>query len=228
MSKGKKPPRPLSKATIALNLQLARKRGIRQLPKRFLIVCEDEKSARDYFDTLKVHFDLSAASVEVVGSKGRTQPLQVVERAVDLKEAAEASNGGTDRFDQVWCVIDGDFGTKINNARKKATANDVKLAISTKCFEYWVLLHFLENDSATLDCDGTIHALNRIREKRNFPKYDKGRFDFSRIVADVQEASKRARKLREPQAELNIQPENQNPCSEVYLLIEAILNERPG
>ena len=53
----------------------------------------------------------------------------------------------TEQFDEVWCAIDGDFGDKISNAR--ATANGVKLAISTMWFEYGVLLHFVENDRAS-------------------------------------------------------------------------------
>ncbi len=70
--------RPVSKATAALNEQLARKRGVRDLAKRVLIVCEDQKSAVNYFEALKAHFRLTASAVEVVGSGGKTQPQQVL------------------------------------------------------------------------------------------------------------------------------------------------------
>ena len=138
MSKGKKPKKPISKKTATLLEQLQRRRGVRDLPKRFLIVCEDGKSAPNYFEALKRHFNLSAASIQVVGSGGNTQPIQVVEEAVRRKERATEGNSGTEPFDQIWCVIDGDYGTKIDNARSSATANGVELAISTMCFEYWV------------------------------------------------------------------------------------------
>ena len=94
---------------------------MRQLAKRFLIVCEDNKSAPNYFNALKEHFNLSATSVEVAGSGGHTQPVQVVRRAVDLKTSAEDPDSGTEPFEQVWCVIDGDYGNKIDNAKTRRT-----------------------------------------------------------------------------------------------------------
>ena len=81
MNKGKRAKKPISKATKSLNEQLQRKRGIRDLAKRFLIVCEDQKSAPNYFNALKRYLNLSATSVEVADSRGHTQPIQVVNRA---------------------------------------------------------------------------------------------------------------------------------------------------
>src|SRR5258707_2699120 len=170
MSKSKGKRRPLSKKTLALLDQLKRRRGIRELEKRFLIVCEDGKSAPNYFEALKKHYNLSATSVQVVGSGGSTQPTQVVTKAIELKHNAEDAESGTVPFNQVWCVIDGDYGNKIANARAKAKANNVELAISTKCFEYWLLLHYEENDTSTLDCDGLVSSLR----ERHIPGYEKG------------------------------------------------------
>ena len=220
MSKEKRAKKPLSKATKSLNEQLQRKRGIRDLAKRFLIVCEDQKSAPNYFNALKKHLNLSATSVVVAGSGGHSQPIQVVDRAVEMKRNAAGEDSGTEPFDEVWCVIDGDYGNKITNARTRATANDVKLAVSTKCFEYWVLLHFEENDTPTIKCDEVISSL---KAKKHIPKYDKGSCDFHYVVPLVHDACKRAKKLRRPVEK----PEDQNPCSEVYLLINAILGTGP-
>lgn len=220
MSKNRESKRPLSKATVALNEQLTRRRGVRELAKRFLIVCEDGKSAPNYFESLKDRFNLSATSVKVVGGGGRTQPIQVVERAIELRDVASNPESGTEGFDQVWCVIDGDYGDKINNARAKATANGIKLAISTMCFEYWVLLHFEESDAATMDCDGVVKTLR----KNHLKKYEKGGFDFTGIVDRAPDASKAAEKLRRPGIRRGDLPEAQNPCTEVYMLVNAILD----
>lgn len=221
MSKGKKPKKPLSKKVVALNKQLQRLRGVRKLAKRFLIVCEDDKSAKNYFEALKDHFSLSATSIQVAGSGGKTQPIQVVERAVELKKSAAGPKSGTEPFDQVWCVIDGDYGDKINNARAKARANRVKLAISTMCFEYWVLLHFEESDTSTMDCNALVRSL----KSKYLPRYEKGKCDFHDIVKCVHDACKRAEKLRKPGIKRRELPEIQNPCSEVYKLVNAILDE---
>ena len=221
MSKGKKPKKPLSKKVLALNEQLQRRRGVRDLAKRFLIVCEDDKSAPNYFEALKKHFSLSATSIEVAGSGGKTQPIRVVERAIELKKSAASPNSGTEPFDQVWCVIDGDYGDKINNARAKARANSVELAISTMCFEYWVLLHFEESDTSTMDCDALVRSL----KSKHLPQYEKGKCDFHDVVKYVRDACKRAEKLRKPGIKRRELPEIQNPCSEVYKLVNAILDE---
>jgi hypothetical protein len=219
MSQRKKQKKPLSKKTIALNEQLRRRSGVRDLAKRFLIVCEDQKSAPNYFDARKKHLRLDATSVRVAGSGGRTQPIQVVERAVEIRDSAADADSGTEPSDEVWCVIDGDYGAKINNARAKAEANGVQLAISTKCFEYWVLLHFEESDTATNDCDTLVSALR----KKHLSDYQKGSCDFTSIVEHVHDASKRAEKLRKPGIGRGDLPENQDPCTEVYKLINAIL-----
>lgn len=56
----------------------------------------------------------------------------------------------------------------------------------------------------------------------HIPGYEKGSCEFADIVQNVDEASKRAEKLRKPGIERGDLPENQNPCSEVYKLIAAI------
>jgi RloB-like protein len=220
MSTGKTQKKPLSKKVQTLNEQLQRRRGVRVLPKRFLIVCEDTKSAPKYFEALKKHFCLSAASIHVASSGSNTQPIQVVEQAVQLKKRAADEDSGTEPFAYVWCVIDGDYGNKINNARVKANANDVKLAISTKCFEYWLLLHFEENDTATTNCDALVSSLR----SRHLSQYEKGTCDFHDVVKRVRDACKRAEKLRRPGIARGDSAEDQNPCSEVYKLVNAILH----
>ncbi len=175
MKKGTGRQKPLSKSAVAIIERMQRKRGVRDLEVRFLIVCEDGKSAPHYFEALKKHLNLSATSVSVVGSNGRTQPTQVVRAAIDRKNAAASEESGTEPFSQVWCVIDGDYGPKIPNARAAAKSNGIKLAVTTKCFEYWVLLHYEESDTAAMTCDAHRHALRA----KHLPDYDKGKCDFS-------------------------------------------------
>jgi len=205
--------KPISKKVEVQIADLQRRRGVRELAKRFLIVCEDTKSACNYFEALKTHFNLSAASVQVAHSEGRTQPIQVVKCAIEIAAAARKPSSGSVPFDEVWCVIDGDFRDKIANARTKATANRIKLAVSTMCFEYWVLLHFEENNKSACNSKQQEHWL-----KKHVPAYTKGKCDFLPIVAKVRDARTRAAKLRRKED----LPEKQNPCSDVYLLIDAL------
>jgi len=217
MSKGRKPTKPQSKMVPSLIEQRRRRTGERELKQRFLIVCEDDKSAPNYFRALRSQFKLSATSIEVAGSKSRSQPKQVVDRAVARKEEAAKKESGTLPFDQVWCVIDGDYGDKIRNARAKAAKHHVKLAISTPCFEYWILLHFEESAASAVNCDAVV----RLLRKKHQPSYEKGSCDFVDIVKRVDDASIRANRLR--QTRLHDLPENHNPCSELYKLVNGIL-----
>ena len=114
------------------------------------------------------------------------------------------------------------YGTKINNARAKAKAKGLELAISTKCFEYWVLLHFERSATPTADCDKVVSSLR----KKHLPQYEKGTCEFHEIVKRVHDARNRAEKLRKPGINQGLLPENQNPCTEVYRLINAILEIR--
>jgi hypothetical protein len=209
--------KPISKKVQTLIDSLQRRRGVRNSAKRLLVVCEDSKSAPNYFKALKKRFSLDASSIEVAHSNNRTQPIQVVERAIEIADDARRRKNGTVPFDEVWCVIDGDYGNKIVSARLKAKAKKIQLAVSTMCFEYWVLLHFEENDKAACDCDGHIKRL-----KKHIPDYEKGKCDFLPIVAHVRDACQRAEKLRQPGIQRGDPPENQNPCSEVYLLVNAL------
>ena len=93
------------------------------------------------------------------------------------------------------------------------------LAVTNKCFEYWLLLHFEENNTGAIQCDCHLKRL-----KRFVPAYEKGSFNFSEVVSLYETASKRAKDLRlrgRPTAPL---PESQNPCSELFLLIEDIVS----
>ncbi len=219
MSK-KKPKKPVSKKVKYLLADLRRKRGIRDLPKRILIVCEDDTSAPRYFEALKKHFKLDAASVVVVGSGHRSQPIQVVQTAIERQTQAAEPDSGTESFDEVWCVIDGDYGGKVGDARKRADQKGVKLAVSTMCFEYWILLHLEEYDKSAKDCGRVIHTL---KDPKRIPDYDKGSYDYGLIVPKVLDACARAEKLRKPGIKRGDLPEVQNPCSEVYRLVNAIL-----
>ena len=109
--------KPLSKSATHIIEQLQRRRGVRKLEERILIVCEDDQSAPNYFRALVGHLNLSATSVRVEGSRGRTQPTQVVRRAVDIMKAAASEDSGTEPFEHVWCVIDGDYGHRVAAAR---------------------------------------------------------------------------------------------------------------
>jgi hypothetical protein len=196
--------------------QFERARGTRSLGARFLIVCEDTKSCHRYFEALKRFYKISASAVICLPSEAGPQPRKVVGYAKSVMDSARADELP---FDQVWCIFDGDYGSEINNARHQSRAHGIQLAISTQCFEHWLLLHFEENDQACINCDC---VCSKLRAK--WPTYEKGNADFDPIMDKVSDACIRAQRQRERLRNVYPNPEEQNPCSEVYLLVSNLLN----
>ena len=222
MSRPQKPTKPQSKKVSHLLDQLRRKRETRETAKRFLIVCEDDKSAPNYFEALKKFLNLSATSIKVVPSGGRSQPIQVVTKAIETKKLSMSPESGTEPFERVWCVIDGDYGQKVKDARVVAEkSGGINLAVSTMCFEYWVLLHGKVIGTPTANCDETI----KMVKEKYLPNYTKGSFNFDEVIPLFREAAERAKKLRKAGIRRDALPEDQNPCSEVYLLIDDVCGE---
>jgi hypothetical protein len=98
---------------------------------QLLIICEDSRSAKIYFEQAVVHFRASA-SVEVTHC-GYTDPRGIVHHAIKRLKP----------FDEVVCVIDRDEHSNFEEASKLQRSHDnLKLFVSYPCFEFWLLLHF--------------------------------------------------------------------------------------
>lgn len=115
--------------------------------------------------------------------------------------------------DQVWCVVDVDE-FDLSRATRLAQREDVRLAISNPCFEYWLLLHF-ELCSAPLTCYDDVHR----RLARHVPHYDKGRLRFADFAQGVDEALERGRsRCTTVGAE-----HERNPSTGVWALVKEVI-----
>jgi len=207
---------------------LKRSEPKRECKKRFLIVCEDSKSAPNYFKVLRKELKI-AASIEVCPSVLGTDPVNVVQSAIDIRKKIEKESK-TDPFDSVWAVFDADIHleqpSKISSARQLANRKTIKLAISNPCFEYWVILHF-ENYGKTQQTSKQIeNKLSKLWQTHEKNKYEKGKADFSHVVKKYDDARNCAEQGRRQSAGRS--PEDQNPCSEIYLLIDEIQKSIDG
>lgn len=110
--------------------------------RRVLIVCEDSKSSRFYFESFPV--DAKRAEVLALGTGMNTDSL--VEEAIRLKNEAMKS---CQPYNEVWCVLDRDSFPLDNYARafELGRGNDIKMAWANEAFELWYLLHFNYHDS---------------------------------------------------------------------------------
>lgn len=126
---------------------LSRHAGRKRPYDRMLIVCEGEKTEVNYFNAIRREKRLPNADIAIMPSAYGTQPLQIVEYAIDRFNQTKA-------FDCVYVVFDRDDHQTYHNALSKAEATDKTMKNDTGAkvpfmaipsvpnFELWILLHF--------------------------------------------------------------------------------------
>jgi hypothetical protein len=152
--------------------------------------------------------------IEVVGVG---VPMTVVEKAIERRdEAAREARVDNDvnlLFDDVWGVFDVDAHPHVGEARAKAAASGIDLAISNPCIELWALLHFQEQ-RAHIERDKAASHL-----KKHMPGYEK-RLDFAAMKPGYEAALRRAGEL-DREAQQHAAP-GRNPTTGIFRLTELI------
>ena len=183
--------------------------------RRMLIVCEDTKSACDYFKAFPI--DPKRAEVVPVGTGMNTDSL--IEEAIRLKKAA---NQVGQPYSDIWCAFDRDNfpAPNYNRAFELAHANNIKVAWTNEAFELWYLLHFNYHDS------GISRKDYKAKLKHCGLEYDKADDTVYGQLKDRQAtAIKYARKLERHYHEIGVKfPERLNPSTGVHKLVE-VLND---
>lgn len=136
--------------SIERKKEAARPTALAQPGETFLIVTEGVVTEPIYFDLLRKDLQHSAVRVKVQPGD-ESDPRHVIETAArEAKDQIRRAKKGTlgisepAKFDQVWAVIDTDvavrqgFWSEVENLAK---ARKVRLAHSTPCFEFWLLVH---------------------------------------------------------------------------------------
>jgi len=116
----------------------------------FLIVTEGTVTEPGYLDLLVHELQLPAIRIKVQPG-GASDPRHVIRTAErEAKEQVRKARKGIlglnepPKFDHVWAVVDTDVAVREgfwNDVQQLAKGRKVKLAHSTPCFEYWLLLH---------------------------------------------------------------------------------------
>lgn len=173
---------------------LARRKAQRGSYDRILIVCEGSKTEPQYINEIRRHFRIHTANIQVHASQLGTQPMQVVEYALQLFTHGDHALSIQPRaFEQVYAMFDRDDHTTYHSALEEATRlrstlrNDLRQSVcfsaiaSVPCFELWLLLHFE-------DVLAPIHRTEvYTRLRRHIPDYDKGGtgyFERTRKILD--------------------------------------------
>lgn len=109
--------------------------------KRFLLICCEGKTEKEYFTILMRLYRLPGARVLIIGEQGQHKAL--VDRTVQERDAFCKKHAAQPDEVECWAVCDDD-GMSISFAelQRYADMNDVRLAFSRPQFEAFLLQHF--------------------------------------------------------------------------------------
>lgn len=157
-----------------------RKKRTRTVRPKIYIFCEGAKTEPSYFKAY-INFKhpkkarlRGAENTINVEDNNKNTPVQLVDIAVEHKNKNCILN------DQVWVVYDRESEQKYSDvlhkqAYDKARRNNIHVAISNVCFEYWLLLHLSNSAVAMTNCDSLIQSSVFINAFQGIgiKKYDK-------------------------------------------------------
>lgn len=157
----------------------------KEVNRRILILCEDEKSSLLYFKGFKKDEEfkrhLSAVLVDVIHPHDYSPKGLLSSAKEKIRKAKKESNP----YDEVWLVFDKDGHKNIPEVFNEAKESKIKIAFSNNCFEYWVLLHFEYTTRTFSKCDSIIKY---IKEKKHIEDYDKSKDVFPILKNKIKKA----------------------------------------
>jgi len=182
--------------------------------KLLVIVCEGEKTERNYFIRYKKRG--CGLQIETPNTK-YTDPVNLVKFA---KSQIKKYDLDLKSGDDIWCIFDcnGNTNTNILRACKNA-GKSIKIGMSNPSFEMWYFLHFAYYEYPLNNHD----LMNRL--KRNIPEYRKNGDYFDLLLSGRETAIQNAKKLKNlhESNEINLFSTESNPSTYVYKIVEDIL-----
>ena len=167
---------------------LKRKQRNREEYELILILCEDGKSAPYYLDSFCNSCNLKNITIKGLG----VSPSRIVDVAVEELE----------NYDKVYCHFDQDTHADYKKALDRIAAlqknkKQLYAITSVPCFEYWLLLHYLDS-SKPYKAAGEKSAGDQLERelKNHIPNYHKGHKSVFEITKPyLNTAMDRAKKL---------------------------------
>lgn len=148
-----------------------RKVRIKSYNKRGLILCEGQTEEK-YFKglvTQETHRRKFAAIDVEIHKAENNSPVGLIKKAKELMKAAKRDRN---EYDFVWVVFDRDQHASIPDAFEMARTNkpEIKIAFTSPCFEFFILLHFKKTTREYSTCG---EIISYIKMKGYIPEYEK-------------------------------------------------------
>ncbi len=195
------------------------------------IFCEGEKTEPYYLKSYISEFHSSTRQLAtiLVEKTDKNTPVSLVEEAI-----AHQNRNGL-KIDEYWVVYDREAINKYSHAlhqqaRQKADANGINIALSNVCFEHWLLLHLEDHRRGYSNCSELLKQSNfksLLESECGIKNYDKGLpILFDKIKHGINDAKDRAEvicKGAKKTAEVGKDaPHYLNPYTDVYKLLDAM------
>lgn len=202
---------------------IKRGRARRSGKPRILILCEGTRTEPNYFEGFKKSKSLTSVVVRAL-RPGQVGPTGLLKR---VREELREDSG----WDEVYCVLDHDGrDAKIKALEKglvaighKTDSCDIKMILSSPCFEFWLLLHFEITSrpfAAGLSGAGCEDVIRRL--ERHLPGYQKNDARvFERCREHVHTALGNAKRLQKTTRLLSGLPAT--PQTQVETLVRRLL-----
>ena len=196
----------------------------KRLKKTILIVCEGEKTERNYLDGLKRVETISKVfAITIVGGKGGSRS-QIIKRAIDKKNVQHKE------MDAVLCVLDTESletaqaQEDLAAARQEADLSGITLCLSNPAFEVWFLAHFRRTSQSFRNCDAVIVELDKEWRTAFGQPYNKSDDKlYRRLAARTQDAVTNAKMVAEIDHREKPDIADRNSSTDFYQLVERLL-----
>ncbi len=200
---------------------LKRKKNKREAYAVILIVCEGEKTEPNYLNGLCEDLKLNRANIKIIPCPIGNDPMSIVKYG--LQEFAK------NKYDGVYCVFDKEYSNyqaalnKIQtNFTKAKNSIPIYAITSVPCFEYWLLLHFVNSAKPYRQVSNKSPGDQLMSEiKNHLSDYHKGYlYIYERVKTRLNEALLRAKRIDKQQEENG----TDNPSTKIYMLVEYLIN----
>ncbi len=200
----------------------------------FLIVTEGTVTEPTYFEALLEILGLSSVSVMVIPGRA-SDPRHVIDTArsvadaqIDLESKKRLSKQRPSSFDHVWAVIDTDVAVRQrfwNDVEQLAKSRNVKLAHSTPCFEFWLLLHVagFTTRADLINGDAAKHAVESALGFSYSTNSEVAKSAIGTFIGRWQDAVMHAGRVRQHHLSGATTPPA-NPSTEMDLLVNSLLD----
>lgn len=210
-------------------------RNAASLKRRFLIVCEGQKTEYNYLlgfrGCFRSQLDESATKIEVKRGRGKNAGSILNHAINEAKEFKPKPKLG----DRVFLLMDtegADRESELDGVVSKAKKNGIEIVFSCPSFEYWLLCHF---PNVPRKCFGTarnvVDELNKPERwlsvcNDKYKKSDEGL--FVRVKGKVDLARNQSLEIDLHHLHTSNMYIRKNPSSQVYELIALLLGVNSG